>query len=657
MMSRNSIIFSCTRFCPKRMKCFIENESQCDVFLHTVRESQHALLRISIFSKEEQIDYRLTDETTNQWKASWMKIGEGRISQNPSIRSVLQVHLFSDEMQISTEMDESIARATMVCEGGFAMATFNCRLKNNVKGDLVELGYLGLTEVFPTESRAVAFIRLELKPKQNVSSCCDPGWTVNSLFNLTSLYGFTKSWLQYKQLAESLGFTREEIGRLEQSLRMTVLDNPASPITPRRAFCIVLNAHEQRGGTYAQFVRALRQTERISLRTSPFSMHACSKQYDQQQNNQPTDLQRGLLTTFSEFKDPDKVFMSALAAHEESVDSGVDARKPTLRRSHSAQNFGTTISSDLKVPDSKQTLSANRKVWFHQVRRRYNVDQSPSSVSSVRAMVDYARNSVDNEIPQFGTPIKRTGMDTDLDCLEFQPDVKTAKRHCTHLGVTKVPVRNAERVNENVRRSQKVRLVKRTLRKQLSQQVLLPSLWRPLQTDNSDKDATLLKTIQYKLEETKRQNLEFQQNMDSLMRQIRSKTATTSSPCSPTSSSKIPVEESTDQALSDLHLWRLASLFDHPQAPSWKDLSKVLNESYQDESRHSCPSELVNTVTRLDIPDKRLCAYLILLSWMEKMSNPSTTEKPSLENLFSQLKTHNYHAFATVCLRRFVCAR
>ncbi|KAF5400077.1 hypothetical protein PHET_06114 [Paragonimus heterotremus] len=554
-------------------------------------------------------------------------------------------------------MGKSITRATMVYEEGSATTTFSCRLKNNVDGDLVELGYLCLTEVFPTTSRAVAYIKLELKPEQNVSSCCEPGWTVSSLFNLTSLYGFTKSWLQYKHLATNLGFTREEIGRLEQSLRMTVLDNPASPITPRRAFCIVLNAHEQRGGTYAQFVRALRQTERTNLCTSPFSMFGSSKQHDQQQHDRPTDLQKGLLATFSEFKDPDKVFVSASAAHEDSVDSGVDARNPPLRRSHSAQNFETTISSDLKVPDSKQTISANRKVWFQQVRRRYNVDQSAPSVPSVRTMMDYARNSVDNELPQFGTPIKRTGVDTGLDCLEFQPDVKTAKRHCTHLGVTEVPVRNTNRVNESVRRSQKVRLVKRTLRKQLSQQVLLPNLWRPLQTDNSDKDATLLKTIQYKLEETKRQNLEFQQNMDSLMRQIRSKTATTSSPCSSTSSSKILVEESTDQALSDLHLWRLASLFDHPQAPSWKDLSKVLNESYQDESRHSRSSELVSTVTRLDIPDKRLCAYLILLSWMEKMSNPSTTNKPSLETLFSQLKTHNYHAFATVCLRRFVCAR
>ncbi|KAF6777906.1 hypothetical protein AHF37_02660 [Paragonimus kellicotti] len=643
-MSRNNSIFSCSRFCPKKMKCSPENENQCDVFLHIVRESQQALLRINIFRNEEQIDSRLTDETTNHWKASWLKIGEGRIVQNPSVRCVLQVQLFSDELQISTEMGESITRATMVYEGGSAMATFNCRLKNNVDDDLVDLGYLYLAEDFPTASRTVACIRLELKPRQNVSSCCESGWTVNSLFNLTSLYGFTKSWLQYKQLATSLGFTREEIGRLEQSLRMTVLDNLASPITPRRAFCIVLNAHEQRGGTYAQFVRALRQTERRNLCTSPFSMPVCSQQHDQQRT-------KVMLVSY-----PDRVFMNALAPHVESVDAGVNVRNPLLRRSYSAQNFRANISPDLKVPDSKRTSSVNRKAWFQQVRRRYNVDQSLPSVSSTQEMMDYARNSVDNELSQFGTPIKRTGTDTGPDDLGFQPDVNTAKRHCAHLGVTKVPVPNAKRVNENVRRSQKVRLVKRIQRKQLSQQVLLPNLWRPIQTDNSENDATLLKTIQYKLEETKRQNLEFQRNMDSLMRKIRNKTTTTSS-CSPTSSSGVLIEESTDQALSDLHLWRLASLFDHPQAPSWKDLSKILNGSYQVESGHSHSNELVSTVTRLDIPDKRLCAYLILLSWMEKTSNPSTTEKPSLEDFFSQLKTHNYHIFATVCLRRFVCAR
>ncbi|KAF8570957.1 hypothetical protein P879_00548 [Paragonimus westermani] len=601
-MSCNHTIFNCTHFRPERMGCFVNTDPHCAVFLHVLREPQHSLLRIDIFSNEEQIDCRLADRTTNQWKASWLKIGEGRIAQNPSIRSVLQVHLFSDKLEISTETGESTTPATLAYEGGYATTTFNCHLKNNVGGDVVELGYLCLTEVFPAASRAVAHIRLGLKPKQDVSSCCQPDWTVNSLFNLTSLYGLTKSWLQYKQLATSLGLTREDIGRLEQSLRMTVLDNPASPITPRRAFCIVLNAHQQRG-------------------------------------------------------DPDEVFMSALTRHKESVGADVYARNLPLRRSYSAQNFGANISPDLKVPDSKWMPSANRKACFQQVRRRYNIDQLSTSVSPVQAVVNYAGNSVHNELSQLGTPIKRIGMDNDHDCLEFQPTAKSAKRHCAHLGPTKLPVPSAKKMNENVRRSQKVRLMRRTLRKQLSQQVLLPSLWRPLQTDNPNKNATLLETIQYKLEETKRQNLEFQQNMDSLMRKIRSKTTTTSSACSPTSSSRVLVEESTDQSLSDLHLWRLASLFDHSQAPSWKDLSKMLNESYQDESGQSQPSDLINTITKLDIPDKRLCAYLILLSWMEKTSNPSITEKPSLENFFSHLKTHNYHAFATVCLRRFVCAR
>ncbi|KAA3681228.1 uncharacterized protein DEA37_0007163, partial [Paragonimus westermani] len=342
---------------------------------------------------------------------------------------------------------------------------------------------------------------------------------------------------------------------------------------------------------------------------------------------------------------------SALTPHKESV--GADVNALNLPRSYSAQNFQTNISSELKVPDSKRMPSANRKACFQQVRRRYNVDQSSTSVSPV----NYVGNSDHNELSQFGTPIKRIGMDNVPGCLEFQPTAKPAKRHCAHLGPTRLPVPNAKKINEKVRRSQKFRLMKRTLRKQLSHQVLLPSLWRPLQTDNPDKNATLLETIQYKLEETKRQNLEFQQNMDSLMRKIRSKTTTTSSVCSPTSSSRVFAEESTDQSLSDLQLWRLASLFDHSQAPSWRDLSKMLNESYQDESGQSQPSELINTITRLDIPDKRLCAYLILLSWTEKTSNPSSTEKPSLENFLSHLKTHNYHAFATVCLRRFVCAR
>ncbi|KAA3681230.1 uncharacterized protein DEA37_0007164 [Paragonimus westermani] len=313
-MSCNNTIFNCIHFRPERMECSVDTDPYCAVFFSELREPQHCLLRIDIFSNEEQSDCRLADLTTSQWKASWVKIGEGRIAQNPSIRSVLQVHLFSDKLGISTETSESITPGTLVYEGGYATTTFNCHLKNNVDGDVVELGYLCLTEVFPTASRAIAHIRLELKPKQNVSSCCQPDWTVNSLFNLTSLYGLTKSWLQYKQLATSLGLTREDIGRLERSLRMTVLDNPASPITPRRAFCIVLNAHQQRGGTYAQFVRALRQTERRNFCTSPFSMPVCSKQHGQQQNNQPTDFQEGLFTTFSEFKG-ESAFVFVLSHH------------------------------------------------------------------------------------------------------------------------------------------------------------------------------------------------------------------------------------------------------------------------------------------------------------------------------------------------------
>ncbi|CAH8680034.1 unnamed protein product [Schistosoma rodhaini] len=88
-------------------------------------------------------------------------------------------------------------------------------------------------------------------------------WTVESLYDLASLYGYLHSPFRWHRFAELLGFTSKEIHEINETLSQTeyyVNDSTISEsnlMTPRRIFCLLLSKFQKFGGCLSQVASIL----------------------------------------------------------------------------------------------------------------------------------------------------------------------------------------------------------------------------------------------------------------------------------------------------------------------------------------------------------------------------------------------------------------
>lgn len=313
------------------------------------------------------------------------------------------------------------------------------------------------------------------------------------------------------------------------------------------------------------------------------------------------------------------------------------------------------VNRQTKVTERRSELESKSKnhTWFREARRHRlsMANAEPRRIPSNLQVGDYHQ-------PDLRTPIKRAKQ-TDVSPCETEEVGRSAKiARLSERSLENNQNKNALGSSKNVKTRSKMKRVDALKSIKSIKQSILPDLWHPSLIQQNNSPAHLFKTVQTKLEETRKQTVEFRRNLDELRKKFEFSSRQRDPFVQPTTVHTTGFNHSTNQVLlTDLKLWHLSSLFDHPNAPNWKTLSVICNSQFDCESSvHD--EDLVAQIDCLAGFDPRVSVYLVLLFWTERCSNPIVFNKlPTLECLLDLLRTSGYETFASFCLTHMHCMK
>ncbi|VDP74406.1 unnamed protein product [Echinostoma caproni] len=438
-----------------------------------------------------------------------------------------------------------------------------------------------------------------------------------------------------------------EVEELERAVTETSATGSEGPVTPKRAFCLLFHCYQRQGGSVIQFIRDLRTMNRSS---SPLLDHAGSTLealVNSTDSPKSTHLSPGFHfdCDFRPDKNPQYKLCRGLYKSR---------RSKVTSASDSCQNSDLTPKKTLMNTVEEHELYSSGHQWLNEARRR----RTSAPVSGIHS----SSNSHDLR-PRFelATPLKRARHE------EHSPTESS-------LRSTK-KARLSEPQTEHVRRLQSSTSMKKgKLRSKIKRarcvdtvqsvkQSLLPDLWHPRLIDQKLSPSLLLASVESKLEETRRQTLEFRRNLDELRKKLDRNPVKSvgASACDSLQTDK-PNQPSTSVTtqftsqhtpLSDRKLWHLTSLFDQPEAPTWKAMLAICGLDRTPDSTSSIHDQLMTQIEQLAHSDSRVSIYLILLSWLEHCSNGKICEKqPTWETLLDLFRKNGYKKFANHCATR-----
>ncbi|CAH8661324.1 unnamed protein product [Heterobilharzia americana] len=576
----------------------------------------------------------------------WKKVGEADClhEANPGDRMIILLE--SDFLCLNNnfskpklhfidipEDDQSIAK-TVKCHMIKTVA-----LERPITGKIVFKKYLS-----NSYCQTVTEVKIDTKFTDS-SLKKDRLWTVGSLYDLASLYGYFKSSFKWHYFAELLGFTSQEIDEIDQSLLKDEYfvtgcsEAQLSPITPRRIFWLLLSNYQKLGGSLSQVANILLSASQRDKKTDGTALihRRCLENFGEN-SNICNDKKQNKQLDFSLFSVLKKDIFSNAYNHVEFLNTP----KNRLHPNQSRRSFNQAKRKIFRNGSLDRMMNCKQSWLRHERRRNSLPTTSPSDFFSHSSALSAFKLATDfDNFVEFGTPIKRAS--SYLHSEQEIPENTPNKRQRTET--------NTQQVNERIRRPKILtrRRTSRLIRQPKGNQTLLPNLWHPPTSSPSKKTTEhILNAVHAKIEETRRETEEIQKNVKSFLETLQSpvKKASDFVQFHPEVKENNSLFPFSDKIVQNDDIWNMIHLCDNSIAPNWKSWLKICHPTY-DESSQS--DRIWSKILKFSEIDERLTSYLLLLNWIETNSNPALEVKPTFVNLFQRLICSGYCEYVEVC--------
>uniref|UniRef100_A0A3Q0KNT1 SH2 domain-containing protein n=1 Tax=Schistosoma mansoni TaxID=6183 RepID=A0A3Q0KNT1_SCHMA len=609
----------------------------------------------------------------------WRKVGEAEFIRTVTPGDKMTVVLESNYLRVESHLGETKFHHIEVPEDDQSVAkTIKCQMLQMAELNKSPFGKLIIRK---HSSNSIFQTIFEVKLDLNFESSFlkrGSSWTVESLYDLASLYGYLHSPFRWHRFAELLGFTSKEIHEINETLSQTeyyVNDSTISEpnlMTPRRIFCLLLSKFQKFGGCLSQ-VASILYTASRNKNKIPDNLSQPNKYLndfkmfsDCYHHNHPksdTYFNDNESSVSERICQPQKITHGI--CHPNQLNQNINF-PITEQYNHVETHYGSGddhYQPKQIINESRRKIFRNgsldrmmnlKKPWSRHVRRRNSLpttDQLNDPNHIITLPTFKLANEFDNFI-EFGTPIKRASsyLNSDEEISQITPH----KKQCTNNNNNNIEIRQQK--YESIRKPKiitKRRADKNLHQQRRSNQALLPNLWHPSissTTDNTTKH--ILNVVNAKIEETKRETEAIHKNMISFLEKIQSPVKNL--PNFTEYNQKAKETNSlflfSDRSIQDNDIWDIIHLCNNnTNAPNWKSWLKICHPTYN-ELNHS--DQNWSKVLNFNKIDQRYTSYLILLNWIEINSNPETNIKPTYMNLFKQLIHEGYNEFVILCKQK-----
>ncbi|CAH8595043.1 unnamed protein product [Schistosoma turkestanicum] len=642
----------------------------------------------------------------------WQKVGEAELIHTINPGERMTIMLESECLRVESYFGETKFHYIEVPEDDQSVAkTIKCQVLKTAELNKSSFGKLLVRKYFNrTSFQTVSEIKLDLNLESSFVK--RSLWTVNSLYDLASLYGYFHSPFRWHQFATLLGFTSKEIYEINETLsqhRYYINDSTVTQsnlITPRRIFCLILSKFQKLGGCLSQVASILYSNSQNKnkfidnrlqwnqcfnhFEISPFSHHHHDHHHHHHHphHNQPMS---GVCLHNEKSCVSDQIFPSSKLTHNVCYSNPLNPNVNFFNTNHYNQNEAhfthrnnNNNQFEQSINQSKRKLFRNgsldrmihlKKPWSRHARRRNSlpmINQSNESNNMNTLSTFKLIDEFDNFI-EFGTPIKRAASYLNLD--EEISQITPHKKQCTNTTSTTTNNNiNNEILQQKYEPIRKPKILTKRrinkLRQHKLNQMLLPNLWHPTvslkttatTTATTTTDQTtqhILNVVHTKLEETKRETEAIHKNVISFLEKIQSPNKTIpnfieSNDKTAETESLFLFSKDNLMIIQETDLWNIIHLSNNNNnninVPNWKNWLKICHPYYNE--YNLIDQKNWSKILSFNKINEHYTSYLILLNWIEINSNPKMNLKPTYANLFNQLIREGYNEFVILCKQK-----
>nr|CAH8872282.1 unnamed protein product [Trichobilharzia regenti] len=639
------------------------SQMEIKIYLRLTNDDTKCFLCISIQNKDIPINIL----------GAWIQVGEANClhEANPGDRII--VLLKSEFLCWNSNSSENKFQYIDIPENNQSVAkTVECSMLKTAVFSNSVIGKITFKKHFSNSyPQIISEVTLDMQKFSDSLSQKDNLWTVRSLYDLASLYGYLKSPFKWHYLADLLGLTSKEIEEIDRSLLLDEYfisdSNEAqmSSVTPRRIFCLLLSNFQKLGGSLSQVANILhsdtqrkkqiakkppQQSERLRILESSPNILNCQKR-DRQKDENPFSIP-GQIYPFHDnakgtcYSNQQKTDLSPFQnSHHDDVEIH-----------NTPEDYLCTNKMGRNMSQPKRRICRNgsldrmmncQQSWMRHTRRRNSLPETRKPDDSNHDFSTLTFNlskDLDNFI-EFGTPIKRASscLNSDKESSECIPN----KRQ--RLGDNNA----CQPVGENTRRPKIMtkRRADKSVRQRKGNQTLLPNLWQPPATFPNKTTEQILNVVHAKIEESRRETEAIQRNVKSFLEKLQSPVQ--KMPNFVESKHDLSENNSmflfSDKTLEDDNIWNIVHLCNSSIGPNWKTWLKICFPTY---SESNLSDSTFSKILSFSEVDDRLTSYLILSNWVETNSNPDADTKPTLLNLFQRLTSSGYSEFVELCKKK-----
>ncbi|KAK4475060.1 hypothetical protein MN116_002154 [Schistosoma mekongi] len=598
----------------------------------------------------------------------WEKVGEANFFQRVNPGDRMTILLESNCLYMASNFCESKSHYIEVPENDQSVAkTIKCRFSQTAELKKSKLAKIVIRKYLNGASfETITEIKLDLEVC-NPSMKTESSWTISSLYNLASLYGYLHAPFRWHHFAELLGFTPKEIQEISEILlrHESYLGDSTTQrlnhITPRRIFCLLLTKFQMLGGCLSKVASILYTASRGNNKIvdnmsqakcpdhseiSSFTRHRMPSTYVEKysipkQSYSEQDITHG-------------IYYPGQSVHNNNNNQYLHADTCYSREFGQHQPNKSINQSKRKVfrNGSLDRMTNWKNPWSRHARRRNSLPVTSQSEDLNNITTSFPTFQLVTEFDNFveyGTPIKRASSYIDSD--EETSQVAPRKRRCT-INDSEI----LQQKSESIRRPKVIMKKRRNGGKLFQQrktnQTLLPNLWHPPISSTTDRTTEhLLSVVQAKIDETKRETEVIHKNVMSFLEKLQSPVKTISDSIDYDSKFKETNLSLlfSDKSIQENDIWNILRLCNSINTPNWKIWLKVCHPTYNELN----PSDKTWTeISKFSETNEYFTSYLILLNWIEVNSNPEAIFKPTYVNLFRQLISEGYNEFVVLCKRK-----
>ncbi|TNN18246.1 Retinol dehydrogenase 12 isoform 2 [Schistosoma japonicum] len=596
-------------------------------------------------------------------------VGEANFLQKVNPGDRMAILLESNCLYIASNFSESKFNYIEVPENDQSVAkTIKCRFLQTLEPKTLQLGKIVIRKYVSDSSyKTVSEIKLDLEvgnfSMKNVSS-----WTISSLYDLASLYGYLRAPFRWHYFAELLGFTPKEIQEISEILSQhecyfsDSTTQRLNHVTPRRVFCLLLTKFQMLGGCLSKVASILYTASRDNNKVVD-NISQPTKCLDHFEISSFTRHQKPI-THVDQFSIPEQSYSEQDTTYDTNYPSHSVHNNNNNQYLHADTCYSRGFDQhqpNKNINQSKRKVCRNgsldrmtnwKKPWSRHARRRnslpvVNQSDDPNNITTSFPTLQLV-TEFDNFI-EYGTPIKRASsyINSDDEISQATP----RKRRCT-VNDNEILQQKFESI-----RKPKVMMKKRRNDGKLFQQskinqTLLPNLWYPPTSSATDRTTKhILTVVQAKIDETKRETEAIHKNVISFLEKLQP-------PVKKISDSidyDCKVKETnlsflfSDKSIQESDIWNILRLCNSINSPNWKVWLKVCHPTYNE---FNSSDKIWTEVLKFSETNECFTSYLILLNWIEVNSNPEAIIKPTYMNLFRQLIIEGYNEFVVLCKRK-----